>query len=44
MKGRLLTLGRIDGDTVDGNTPMAAPPRMSPPTEKMGSAAPWQQR
>ena len=39
--GRLLTLGRIDGGTVDRNAPIAMPPQMSPPTEKAGSRAPW---
>lgn len=42
--GKQLTLGRIDGGTADRNAPMAAPPRTSPPTERIGSAAPWQQR
>ena len=40
IMGKLLTLDSIDGGTVDRNAPMAAPPRMSPPTEKTGSAAP----
>lgn len=38
--GKLMTLGRIDGGTVDRNAPMITPPKMSPPTEKTGSNAP----
>ena len=40
MKGRLATLGGIEGGTVDRNAPMATPPRISPPTEKAGSTVP----
>lgn len=40
MIAKVLTLGRICGGVVDRNAPMATPPRMRPPTEKMGSAAP----